>query len=185
MKIVRKYTTTVIRLLAGLIWIPFWIVMSGTVCIEWHGFGVDSTGAVYVGKTEEIAIYVEGQHVDAIDVPRFRSYRMTVENDTIVIATSQYVYLYDVEGTELSCTKDQGGSIHSGMKDNMTCYRAVDGTQYVATTALRHQIIRDDGAIVYEMHWWDCFVKVWFIISIISFATTIIIQVSDSRTEKH
>ena len=177
MKTAITYTVVVMQFLAGMIWIPFWIIVSGVVCIHWHGFGVDMSGNVYVGKEEEIAIYNEGQCIGTVAIPRFRSYRMTVECDTIVIATSMSVYRYDTAGNELSCIEDAGWQTHSriGRNMNMTC--AVDGTEYTAHTFMRHRILCDDGTVVYRMPVLDYSVKLFYIASCVSFAGLGVIEI--------
>ena len=83
---------------------------------EWHGFGIDSQEKVYIGKQNEINVYYCGEQIGTIPILPFRTYYFTVQqNDTILLSSSLNVYVFDLEGNQLSCEPD----VHNRVYDEL------------------------------------------------------------------
>ena len=89
-------------------------MITGTVQLSISSFAVDSKDRLYVGTTKEISIYEHGEMVGSINPKTSRTYRFTItEEDTILLSTSDKIYIMDLEGNVLETKEDLGADVYN------------------------------------------------------------------------
>lgn len=118
---------------------------------EWHGFGVDSQNKVYIGKQNEIIVYIKGKKTTSIPIPPFRTYYFTVsKDDTILLSTSLKIFIFDSEGNQLSCEPDVGNSMYDKLRRQKST--EVNGeTFYLKSDVLgKYSVIDEQGTVLFS-----------------------------------
>ena len=118
---------------------------------NWHGFGVDSSGRLYLGNKEYISILENSQEIQKIPLPLYRTYYFTVQaDDTIIVATESCVYIIDSCGNVLSSRYEEGDTTYSQLQHQKLVLGA-DGEQYLLQKYLGRKIIKDkSGTVIYK-----------------------------------
>lgn len=115
-----------------------------------RGFGVDSSGKLYLGTVECIEVYENGKLIKKI-APVPRGYLLSVsENDTILVFGLRYVSEWDFDGNELSC-EIVDSSVAPYYDVDITKFTTKDGVTYTLDDSFKPKIVRDDGAVLFEM----------------------------------
>ena len=86
----------------GIILIVIYLILTFTETgsESFCGFGVDSSGKIYVGRFHTIEVYENRELVHTIPSPTNRGWEMTVsQNDEIIIANGSDVYTLKLDGT--------------------------------------------------------------------------------------
>ena len=159
------------------------LMLSGVVSVQWHGFGVDSGGSVYVGTGREIRVYAEGVPVRSVDIPDFQSYYFTVQNDTIVLATPGRRYVTDLDGNILDAQDDGSGAAYAELQ-KLRSVRGQDGAAYRAKTLLRHTVVKEDGTAVYQMALADFAARLLWLLSPVCFCVAVIDEMRKQKRRK-
>jgi len=139
-------------------------LITGNVTITYHGYGVDSSGNLYVGLEREIAVYDGDSKISSIQTAAStaRAYYFTVQHDdTILLSTASNVYVLDLNGNILSKTEDTNTVVYDRLQWSGKNFTATDGTQYVRCASLgRMRIETSDGNVIYQMPMFDFVVKI-------------------------
>ena len=125
---------------------------------DWHGFGVDSSGSVYigtdnyVGKEAVINVYRNGEYVRSVPVPPNRTYSFTVQDDdTILVSISGNVYVLDLSGAVISHQADSRNSLLIDLERNKEVINA-NGEHFFYRSILGYRtILSEDGDVLWRM----------------------------------
>lgn len=138
---------------------------------EWHGFGVDSSGRVYIGKQSEILVYSDRECVQEIKIPKYKAYYFTVrDNDTILIASALEVDTYDLTGNLLDTIPDPGLDKYYELKGVLTIQHPSGDAYKVRNVFGFRTITKNSETIVYQTPIGDVLLTV---LAILSFITVI------------
>ena len=130
--------------------ITFFLELTGIIYTNWNGCGVDSAGQVYIGGKNKILVFQEGEQVNTIYLPNFRSYMFTLTNDQIVLSSGAMKYTFDLQGNELASEDDYGGRYYAQLTE-MSRFTGGDGKRYSVTESAGIYKVRRSGAtIVYS-----------------------------------
>lgn len=118
---------------------------------EGHGFGVDSNGYVYIGKSDQVEVFEEGRMIRAIQLPPHRAYYFTVQaDDTILFSNSDYYYVLDLNGDVLSKKPEFEFQIFNRLKTQREVVTE-SGMRYLYQNIFGCEIIKNnDGEIIYQ-----------------------------------
>lgn len=143
-KIIR-ITSILLMILCCLPWLltTFELIDTG-----YHGFGVDFQGTVYLGKHSCIRVYLDGALVGTIQLPDYRYYWMTVENDYIVIAGDSNVEKYTLQWELVSKESVYSTYTYHTMRDNHASV-TVNNTNYTIQRRWFQQTIVDENGVVH------------------------------------
>ncbi len=147
------------------------VLMSmGTVSITYSGFGVDSSGVLYVGKESVIEKYKDGKMIGTISPQTTRGYAFTIQkDDTILLSTASMVYKLDNSGNILDEWEDEGTSTFNDLQF-IRKFTAKDGRKYVMKSLFGRTVIYCNDEIIYQMPLLDYIVKIlWFSCFLIGF----------------
>ena len=149
--------------------------------MEFTGFGVDSTGKLYVGRKSQIEVYYEGKQIDLLQSPKGRGWNMGISPDDHILVTSGGdIYTLRPDGTVVRKDDDVNG------KMNLVLYRqrlivGNDGAQY----RLRHEwiwpTITKNGSVVYMAPIVDMLVRMTFMLVFILVSPGLIYEVISNR----
>lgn len=135
-------------LLTILCCIPWLLTTLEVIDTGYHGFGVDSQGKVYLGKHSCIRIYQNEALLDTIQLPDYRYYWMTIENDHIVIAGDSNVKKYTLQWELVSKESVYSTDTYHTMRDNHASV-AVNNTNYTIQRRWFQQTIVDENGVIH------------------------------------
>lgn len=151
--------------------------------MEFTGFGVDSTGKLYVGRKNQIEVYYEGKQIDLLQSPVGRGWNMGISSDDHILVTSGGdIYTLQLDGTVIRKDDDINSKI------NLTLYKqrhttGNDGAQY----RLRHEwiwpTIAKNGSVVYMAPIVDMLARMTFMLVFILVAPGVIYEVIREGTK--
>ena len=154
---------------------------------QWHGFGVDSNGYVYIGKKDKIVQYHDNNQIGCIPIPSYRTYSFTLQhNDTILIADSSKVNIFDLSGNHLYSYQDPGPSKYSELQW-LRKINTVSGDTYRLRSILGfHTITKNGDVIVYHTSMNDYALSLLAILSfVIILGTTAVMLVRTNFRNKN
>ena len=128
------------------------LVITGTVQLSISSFAVDSKDRLYVGTTKEISIYEHGEMVGSINPKTSRTYRFTItEEDTILLSTSDKIYIMDLEGNVLETKEDLGADVYNQLSYKKKKFTSPNGDVYKLHNLGRSKITKNDTEVVFQM----------------------------------
>ena len=159
-----KLLITYLAIAVPVMAVCIFLIISGTVSLFLNGYGIDSSGNVYLGKDTKIEKYYNGAYVGTINPRTSRGYAFTVQSDdTLLLSTASTVYIMDLDGNILSQTDDVGTKIYNKLQSEKKEFFASDGSRYIQYSSFGRTIIaHEEGDIVYKMPLLDYVVKLLF-----------------------
>lgn len=156
----------------------FWLLTTTqAVLLGYNGFAVDSNGNLYLGLNHQISVHSNGKLVRSITTGTSRGYAFTIDNsDHLILSTSTTIYKMDLYGNIIETGHDENARLFLNMQRNRT-FTAEDGSKYVCKNTLGYIEILNNGVTVYRMPGWHYIALIAFILSIISFAIGIIMNI--------
>lgn len=180
MKIYTMFKT-ICKITSCFLPIIFFLLLAEIVCIEWHGFGVDVSGNVYIGRQSSIDVYSEQRIVRTIKLPKYRTYYFTIKADTIYLSDSNNIYTLDLDGKLLSQNADTTASVYSKLQ-HMHKIEGDDGNLYhVRNLLFRCSVFSEDGKLVYKMPWKDFVAKLYVLLHLL-FAAIMVVNMLLKKT---
>lgn len=73
--------------------------------LSFYGFALDSQNLLYVGRDNVIEVYKGNEKVFDINPKTSRAYAFTINDDIIVLSTSEFVYKIDLSGNVIEKAK--------------------------------------------------------------------------------
>lgn len=139
----------------------FTLINSNNVTLSYLGFGMDSTGILYVGKDSSIEKVKDGKVIETIDPPPARNYAFTIKkDDTILLSTASTVYTLDLSGNIISEAEDEGTWTFNKLQITRKFFASSDGEIYVVKHPFGRTTIRSsEGETIYQMPILDYIVK--------------------------
>ena len=130
------------------------------------GFGVDSSGRLYVGENKTINIYQNGKKEEWIEL-KSSNYEFTVDlDDTIILAYPTTVHLMDTSGNVLESKEDPSAQTYSRIQNSGRTVVTANGDRYKKVGELGWtRIVKNGSEVVYR-------------ISIFSFVVKCLLQIS-------
>ena len=133
---------------------------------DWHGFGVDSHGKVYIGKREEVHCYHNSELLYSIPIQPYKAYSMTIQSDNTLLITAPEAFdIYDLQGNRLPSPEEYDSSLY-----NTNLYRTKvwtpDGAEYRCVNILGfRKIFNSNDEIVYQTPVTDYLLLIltWFV----------------------
>ena len=143
------------------------LLITRIVDINWYGYGVDSSGRVYVGFSSYIGVFQENVLVGKVEIPTYRTYAFTTQDgELIILSNTQQVFTMDLSGRVLDASEDTQCNTYESLRliNNVT-----NGDKHYIRNdhLLRTRIIDEHGAIYYQMPLLDYVIKLILIGSII------------------
>ena len=117
----------------------------------WHGFGVDASQRVYVGKYDKILCYENCEIVSSFSIPKYKTYYFTVhEDDTILVCNSTDIDLYSLTGDLIGTYEKNGSSKYHELQWKKVV-EAPNGDIYSVKNTLGFRTILKNGEeVVYR-----------------------------------
>ena len=156
-----------------------------TAKITCNGFGIDSSGTVYLGFNEKIMKYKDGEKIGRITkLPRGYAFEI-YPDDTIHCASSSDTYIMDLNGNEIEIIKNTGTKEYHRMLREKNIFLASDGQKYEMRNPFGRRIITsEDGDMIWQMPLWDYLLFVIAFISILMAMGCVIIILFHFRIEQ-
>ena len=162
---------------AFLINFPYVILqVTHQVTLSYSGFGLDSSGVLYIGTDSSIEKYLNGEQIGKILKPS-RGYAFAVQNDdTILLSTASIVYTMDLDGNILTQREDIGTETFNQLQKKNKLFLANDGKTYRLKLIFgRTCVVSEEGEMIYQMPLLDYIASSVFFCSI--FANFIVIPI--------
>ena len=178
----------ILYLIAALIFFPY-LIYSIIVVFpnnQWHGFGVDSSQIVYIGKPDRIDRFENCVACDPIPLPHYRTYYFTVqENDTILVSNATRIDLYSLSGTQIDTFPDKNSSTYNELQWTKK-FQAPDGDTYRVKSLLGFRIIlRNNKEIVYQTPMGEYMLYILGIFSILIIALSVVFMLTSLYPENN
>lgn len=137
------------------------LIASGTVSPFYHGFAVDSSGILYIGKDAKIEKYLDGKMIGSISPQTSRGYAFTIkDDDTILLSTASNVYTLDLLGNVVDEKEDMGTSAYNELQNKKRTFITRYNKKYFMRSQLGRTMIISDQDIIYQMPVLDYIVKI-------------------------
>ena len=156
-----------------------------TAKITCYGFGIDSSGTVYLGFTGNIMKYKDGKKIGRITkIPRGYAFEL-LHDDTIHCSNHKDTYIMDLNGKEIGIIKNTGSEEYDRMLREKNIFLASDGQKYEMRNPFGRRIITsEDGDVIWQMPLWDYLLLVIAFISILMAMGCVIIILFHFRIEQ-
>ena len=156
----------------GIILIVIYLILTFTETgsESFCGFGVDSSGKIYVGRFHTIEVYENRELVHTIPSPTNRGWEMTVsQNDEIIIANGSDVYTLKLDGTIVCKEEDYQSETVYKIKKQRELFDA-EGNIYRLNGFMGYKWISKNNKIVYMLPIIDVITRISLVLGCISFA---------------
>lgn len=145
------------------------------VSFSFHGFGVDSTGKLYVGAGHKIDVFENGKKVNTIRNLTSRGYVFTIRNDdTILLASGTTLVTLDLQGEIIEQWESTNDTI-SKLRKSKSFFGASNGETYTASWPFGRLTICCGSEIVYKMPLFDFTIMLILVLDIPCFVLSIVI----------
>ena len=127
-------------------------LFSDIVDIQCTGFGIDSSGIIYLGFGERIMKYnMDGERIGTIPI-RYRGYRFEIlKDDTILCSDGKNTHILDLNGNELEIINKTGSKEYDRSEREKKTFTANDGQEYVMRMPFGRRIIKSkDGEVIWK-----------------------------------
>lgn len=116
----------------------------------WHGFGVDSSERIYVGKYDEIICYKDGEILSSFSIPKYKNYYFTVQDDdTICVCNTTDIDIYNLSG-DLIDTHEENTSMYTTLQWKKSTQTPNGDTYRVKNILGFRTILKNEQKIVYQ-----------------------------------
>jgi hypothetical protein len=172
-----------IYMLLGLI--SLLLLFTGNAAMDINGFGVDSQGRMYIGRLHQIDIYVDGEKQDTIQIPKYRVWTFSVqEDDTILLSDAKVAYTMDLSGNIISEADDSSARTYAGLWPR-TKITGNDGKLYRVFGLWRTQIVCvENNEVVYQIPFVDIFSRVVFTSGVPILIVSFVMNILKKKKEK-
>jgi len=108
--------------------------MTGVITSSYYGFALDNNGVLYIGKSDGINIYANGQFTKTVyKTPG--GYYFTIQDEKLYVATSGKVLEMDLRGNLIEKRDDRGSQEIEKLHKQRNVF-VTDDTKYRATGGL-------------------------------------------------
>lgn len=110
----------------------FIMIFSGRATVFIHGFAVDSSDNLYIGKERKIEVYDNNDLVRTIPA-NYNKYTFTILDGQEIVLSADYTYCLDLQGNEIKKVNDT--SMYSKIS-NINTFSTESGNVYKKRTLL-------------------------------------------------
>lgn len=154
----------------GVVFIFLTLILNFFGSFSFHGFGVDSSGKLYVGRMQQIEVYQSGEHIDTLTIPPQRGWTISVaEDDTIVVADGTYVHTLSLDGAVISQENDIQSKI-TNQQEGIRQIEGNDGNHYELIGKMFWPMVKKNGVIIYTAPFVDMLIKLTLAGAFVCFA---------------
>lgn len=116
-----------------------------------NSFAVDTSGLVYVGGSDGISVYQDGNMVRTFDPPTSRGYLFTIqEKDTLMLFAGRRMYTMDLQGNILEAIDYADASVKDIPSSNRT-FVSSNGDEYKLKSFIGiPRVIKNGNEVVYQ-----------------------------------
>lgn len=116
-----------------------------------NSFAVDTSGLVYVGGSDAISVYQDGNMVRTFDPPTSRGYLFTIqEKDTLMLFAGHRMYTMDLQGNILEAIDYADASVKDIPSSNRT-FVSSNGDEYKLKSFIGiPRVIKNGNEVVYQ-----------------------------------
>lgn len=166
----KKMLIVYVFIVFPLAFISLVLLISGNVTMFYNGFGIDSSGVLYVGKNLKIEKYLDGKVFATINPKTSRGYVFTIQkDDTILLSNGSTAYTLDLSGNVINKQEDTGTKIYNELRKGKNAFTTSEGKTYVINSRIGRTIVTsEEGIVVYEMPLLDYIVKLTFFFMMLS-----------------
>lgn len=129
-----------------------------------EAFALDSSGRIFIGQKptvgSQIQVFNETQFLYSFKNVTERGYKMTIQNDELLIYTGSSLYHLDLNGNVL-----EKENRHPITKNWGRTFLDSEGNTYYLKTFGRDKIIRNNQEIIFQQSKHDWIISLFFIIS--------------------
>ena len=124
---------------------------SDIVSISCYGFGLDSSGVLYLGMNDQIVKYQGQEKISSIPI-LFRAYAFEIRlDDTILCSDAKDSYVMNLEGRILQVIEKTGSKEYNRILSEKKAFIANDGQEYGMSTPFGRRVIKTrDGVIIWK-----------------------------------
>lgn len=143
------------------------LATTGLVWITFNGFGVDSSGRLYVGEGNRISVYENSQLLYKIQNNTGRGYVFTVqENDSILLASGSHICRMNLHGENIfPPMQDEGSNTTKKLEKSKFDGFSRNGDVYSTKQFLGYISIYRGEEVIYRMPLLNYVVKIGIIVS--------------------
>lgn len=135
--------------------------------LSFHGFAVDSHNLLYIGKDNEIEVYNGNEKIFDINPQSSRAYAFTINNDMIILSTSDFVYKINLNGNVIEKDKDVNSKTYTDTEKAKEHFITDDNEYFLKSDFGRYKITDKNNTVLYEMSADAYAFKLLFIVSLI------------------
>ena len=142
------------------------LIVSQTVSLDYHGFGVASSGTLFLGIGHKIDVYENGKLVYTIREGTSRGYCFTIqEDDTILLASGNDVYIFDLQG-ETTIAQWRDSTIKDTLSESKYFHKTPEGDVYRASYPMGRLTIYRNDSPIYRLPLFDYVIMILLCISV-------------------
>lgn len=135
--------------------------------LSFYGFALDSQNLLYVGRDNVIEVYKGNEKVFDINPKTSRAYAFTINNDIIVLSTSEFVYKIDLSGNVIEKSEDIYSKTYTDIEKSKKRFKTDNNEYFLKNNFGRYKIIDNNKNVLYELNAKEFSVKLLFIISML------------------
>jgi len=160
-KILNKFHRAVVSITG----ICLLFMLANIVYLDWHGFGADHLGQVYIGKPGRIEVYNHNSLVSIIPIQPYRTYAFTTrDGESFQLSTASTIYTLDIYGNELESEDDKGCDTYEALRENKQVILP-NGQKVIKEAPFLHtRIVNENGDILYQMPLLDYIIQLILVI---------------------
>ena len=149
----RANMFTILFVLCQIIFFPIVLIWILLVLpnSQWHGFGVDSEGNVYIAKQAEIQCYYENNLISTFCIQGYKAFSITIQPDNTLLAVlPDQSHTYDLRGKLLSVSEESDTILYNKLLYR-TSVQSSNGSEYSCSRILGYtRISNHNGVILYQ-----------------------------------
>lgn len=161
---------------------------NGMVNFAYHGFGVDSSGIIYVGTESGIVKYkdYENSGILAPEITKSQNF-LLLNDDTVLVYSNNYYHVLDLNGNEIKAINEESLNkklYYEFNKMHMTFIGNNGLTYHVGLPFLRTTLYDENDNVVFQMPIGDYLYRLSFIVIIIGglvFAVWFLVSINKKK----
>lgn len=159
----RKPLAIFIWIVVPIIAFCFFMTFSGRATVSIHGFAVDSSDNLYIGKERKIEVYQENRIINSIPI-QYTDYVFTIKKgQEIIFSADNYTHYLDLQGNEFKKEKDT--HTYSALCQ-INKFDSENGDIYTKSNLFGYtRIIRNNSEVVYSMPKFDYIILILIVLA--------------------
>lgn len=147
---------TISRILFFVLLIPMFLTITNVADNQFHGYDVDADGNLYIGRLHQIEVYNDGNLLHIIEIPKYRNWSFSLNNDSIILSNITSIYEMNTSGKIVSERPEVTNKLYSQMLKRKEVI-GPDGTVFKRIAPFGWTQIMADDICVYRIPFQDYF----------------------------